>query len=204
MKNDIWKRSGVGLYCYQPTGIYFARVRFGGKVYRRTLGTSDYRVARRKLAAYRNDLERTDASKGRTSFAAVLDAYERTLTGAESTLEKKRAVIAKLRATWFGLHSLPLRAMQFSDVKRWLSEHYAEKSASYYNSALSVVRSALEVAVNDKIISESPAKDLTYRKRKKPVRPTPTFEQFKQIAASIRAPPVKYWEIIADRLYAEG
>jgi len=69
---------------------------------------------------------------------------------------------------------------------------------------LSVVRSALEVAVNDKIISESPAKDLTYRKRKKPVRPTPTFEQFKQIVASIRAPPVKYWEIIADRLYAEG
>jgi site-specific recombinase XerD len=149
--------------------------------------------------AYRNDLERTDASKGRTSFATVLDAYRRRVN-----LEKKRAVIAKLRATWFGLHSLPLRAMQFSDVKRWLSEHYAEKSASYYNSALSVVRSALEVAVNDKIISESPAKDLTYRKRKKPIRPTPTFEQFKQIVASIRAPPVKYWEIIADRLHAEG
>jgi hypothetical protein len=52
-------------------------VRFGGKLYWWALGTSDYRVARRKLAAYRNDFERTDASKGRTSFAAVLDAYRR-------------------------------------------------------------------------------------------------------------------------------
>jgi integrase len=187
MKNDIWKRSGVGLYCYQPTGIYFARVRFGGKLYRRALGTSDYKLARRKLADFRNGLERTDASKGKTSFGAVLDAYEGALTGAGSTLEKKRAVIAKLRATWFGLDTLPLRTVKFSDVKRWLSEHYAEKSASYYNAALTVIRSALEMAVKDKIISENPAKDLTYHKRKKPVRLTPTFEQFKAIVASIRA-----------------
>src|SRR5207253_7933605 len=69
----------------------------------------------------------------------------------------------------------------------WLSEHYGNKSASYYNSALTVVRAAFDVAVNDKIISESPAKDLTYRKRKKPIRLTPTFEQFKAIVADIRA-----------------
>src|SRR5260370_22303781 len=43
------------------------------------------------------------------------------------------------------------------------------------------------MAVNDKIIVENPAKGLTYRKRKKPIRETPTFEQFKQIVADIRA-----------------
>ena len=50
-----------------------------------------------------------------------------------------------------------------------------------------MIRAAFDVAVNDKIISESPAKDLTYRKRKKPIRLTPTFEQFKRIVADIRA-----------------
>src|SRR4029453_18211926 len=103
MKNVIWKRSGVGLYCYQPTGAYFARVRFGGKLYRRALGTNDYALARRKLAAYRHDLERTDASKGRTSFATVVDDYAATLTGAASTLKDKHAIIAKLKSTWFGI-----------------------------------------------------------------------------------------------------
>jgi site-specific recombinase XerD len=77
--------------------------------------------------------------------------------------------------------------VKFSDVKRLLSEHYAEKSASHFNAALTVVRAAVEMAVKDKIISENPAKDLTYHKRKKPVRLTPTFEQFKAIVASVRA-----------------
>ena len=190
MKNTIWKHSGVGLYCYQSTGAYFARVRFGGKLYRRALKTTDYQVARRKLAAYRHDLARTDASKGKTSFARVLDAYASTLTGASSTLEKQRAVIAKLQKTWFGIDTLPLRTVTPSDVKRWLSEHYGSKSASYYNAALTVLRSALQLAVNDKIIAENPASrkfDIKYRKRAKPIRLSPTFEQFKAIVASIRA-----------------
>src|SRR5947208_404235 len=97
MKNGIWKRSGVGLYCYQPTGVYFARVRFGGKLYRRALKTTDCKLARRKLNDFRKDLQRTDPTKGKTSLAKMLDAYEATLTGAASTLEKKRAVVAKLR-----------------------------------------------------------------------------------------------------------
>lgn len=88
MKNTIWKRSGVGLYCYHPSGFYFARVRFGGKLYRRALGTNDYTLARRKLADFRGALARTDASKGKTSLAKMLDAYEATLTGAAATLEK--------------------------------------------------------------------------------------------------------------------
>jgi integrase len=64
-------------------------------------------------------------------------------------------------------------------LKRWLSEYYGKKSASYYNSALTVVRAAFDVAVNDKIISGSPVKDLTCRKRNKAIRLTPIFEQFK-------------------------
>jgi integrase len=49
-----------------------------------------------------------------------------------------------------------------------------------------VIRSALDMAVNDKIIVESPAKGLKYKKRAKPIRPTLTFEQFKMIVADIR------------------
>jgi integrase len=188
ISGNVWTRSKRehGLYRYNPSGQYFARVRFRGKLYRRKLDTDDLALARRKLRTFREDLERTDATKGNTSFAAVLGAYERTLSGAHSTLEDKRTVIAKLKQTWFGVETLPLRTVKPSDVKRWLSEHYGNKSASYYNSALTVVRAAFDVAVNDKIISESPAKDVTYRKRKKPIRLTPTFEQFKAIVSSIR------------------
>ena len=84
-------------------------MRFAGKLYRRALGTSDYKLARRKLADFRNGFERTDTTKGKTSLGKTLDAYKATLTGAASTLEKKRAVAAKPRQTWFGCDSLPTK-----------------------------------------------------------------------------------------------
>jgi integrase len=188
ISNNPWTKSkGSGLYRYNPTGQYFARVRFRGKLYRKKLDTGDYELAKRKLADFRRDLERTDASKGNTSFATVLDDYVQTLGGSDSTKEKKRAVIEKLQQTWFGIDTLPLRTVKPSQVTAWLSKHYGDRSASHYNSALTVIRDALDMAVNDKIILESPAKGLKYQKRKQPIRSTPTFEQFKQIVADIRA-----------------
>jgi integrase len=189
ISNNVWTRikRERGLLRYNPSGQYFARVRFKGKLYRRKLDTGDLALAKRKLRDFKNDLERTDATKGNTSFGKVLDDYAATLTGADSTLEDKRAIIEKLKQTWFGIDSLPLRTVKPSQVTAWLSKHYGDHSASYYNSALSVIRGAFDLSVDDKIILESPAKGLTYRKRKQPIRPTPTFEQFKQIVADIRA-----------------
>ncbi|HMF45933.1 MAG TPA: hypothetical protein VKE29_04610, partial [Candidatus Udaeobacter sp.] len=48
----------VGLYRYEPTGQYFARVRHTGKLHRRKLGTTDYELAKRKLADFKRDIER--------------------------------------------------------------------------------------------------------------------------------------------------
>jgi integrase len=188
ISNNVWARikRERGLYRYNPSGQYFARVRFHGKLYRRKLETDDLGLAKRKLRAFKNDLERTDASKGNTSFAKVLDDYSETLTGADTTKADKRVIIDKLKATWFGASSLPLRTIKPSQVSAWLSKHYGERSASYYNSALTVLRDAFDMAVNDKIIVESPASGLTYRKRKKPIRTTPTFDQFKAIVADVR------------------
>jgi integrase len=188
ISNNVWTRikRERGLYRYNPSGQYFARVRFHGKLYRRKLEADDLALAKRKLRAFKNDLERTDATKGNTSFAKVLDDYSETLTGADTTKADKRVIIDKLKATWFGIDSLPLRTIKPSQVTAWLSKHYGDMSASYYNSALTVIRDALDMAVKDKIIIESPAKDLKYQKRKRPIRATPTFEQFKQIVADIR------------------
>ena len=189
VSNNIWTRikRERGLYRYNPSGQYFARVRFGGKLYRRKLDTGDLAVAKRKLRDFKNDLERTDAGKGNASFGKVLADYAATLTGADKTLENKRVIIDKLKSTWFGIDSLPLRTVKPSQVTGWLAKHYGEWSAAYYNSALNVIRDVLDMAVADRIIIESPAKGLTYRKRKQPIRETPTFEQFQHIVADIRA-----------------
>ena len=176
------------MYRYNPTGQYFARVRFGGKLHRKKLGASDYQLARRKLADFRSDLERTDARLSNTSFGAVLDTYARTLRAkSEKTQKDKRAIIGKLRSTWFGIDTLALRLIKPSQVESWLSEHYGELSAAAYNAALTVLRNVFDLAVGDRIIAESPVAHLPYKKRGTPIRLTPTFEEFKSIVANIRA-----------------
>jgi hypothetical protein len=64
-------------------------VRFLGKLWQRKFDTADFALAKRKLRTFKDDLECTDATKGNSSFAAVLEAYEGTMLGADSTLEAR-------------------------------------------------------------------------------------------------------------------
>jgi len=189
--SSVWTRikRKPGLYRYNPSGQYFARVRKGGKLYRQKLGTDDLAYAKRKLDDFKRDLDRTDHTKGATSFAAVLDKYEATLKGAPSTLRDKKATILTIKTIFGGCASQPLRNFAPSKIEAFLADRYGRLSASAYNSALALVRRALDVAVRDKIIIENPVAHLKYRKRETPVRLTPTFEQFQEIVASVRAQP---------------
>ena len=188
-QKNTWEKSSrsIGLYRYVPTGRYFARVRYCGKLYRKSLETDAAALAKRRLAEFRRTLERTDATSGKKSFAAVLDDYGKTLIGASSTIEDKRVIIDRLKSTLFGAATLPLCELKPTQVKAWLATHYGHKSASYYNSALMLIRDALETAVRDRVIAENPAKDLKYRKRKTPIRLTPSWQEFKAIVTEIRA-----------------
>jgi hypothetical protein len=139
MKSSVWTKikRERGLYRYEPSATYHARVRFRGKLHRKKLETADLQIAKRKLRAFKDDLERTDATKGNMSFAAVLREYVETLTGQDdalldkyfnalsngddaalklqaktlmgdsATLRDKLAVVGKLVRTWFGVASLP-------------------------------------------------------------------------------------------------
>ena len=190
MNNQQWIKSGPCLYRYGPSGTYHARVRFGGKLYRQSLDTIDFAFAKRKLAEFRASLGRTDPRQGNISFGAVLDHYAQTLGSLkESTRETKLGKIAKLKRTWHGIDALPLRVIRPSDIAAWLSRHCPqEKSASHYNQHLTLIRDALQLAVDDRVIADSPAKNLKWRNPPKNVlRATPTFEEFQKIIADVRA-----------------
>jgi integrase len=187
--NSVWTRikRERGLYRYNPTGQYFARVRFRGKLHWEKFKTNDLELAKRNLRDFKNDLARTDASKGNTSFGEMLDTYERTIGRlSDKTQRDKASIIKKLRSTWFGIDTTPLRTIKPSQVEAWLSDHYGSLSAAAYNAALTLLRAVFDLAVNDRVITESPAAHVTYKKRQTPIRLTPTFDEFKAIVKEIR------------------
>jgi integrase len=85
------------------------------------------------------------------------------------------------------MDTLPLRTIKPSQVEAWLSDYYGKLSASAYNAALTLLRDIFNLAVRDRIIAESPAAHLKHKKREKPIRLTPSFEQFRAIVADVRA-----------------
>ena len=179
-----------GLYQYVPSGIYHARIRHGGKLYRESLETKDVAFAKRKLHDFKQRLERTDPRYSKISFVEWLEEiYFPTLEHAEGALKAKKRIIKRIKRTWHFARTQPMRDLKKSQVLTWLNEHYGSWSESYWNSALGLIRDALDMALSDHVIMENPAAQLTYRKRKKPIRLTPTFEQFKAIVADVRAQP---------------
>ena len=58
--------------------------------------------------------------------------------------------------------------------------------ASSHNAYLAVLRAIFNLAVSDALIAESPVRDLKERRREKPIRPTPTWDQFQSIVTNVR------------------
>jgi integrase len=177
-----------GLYQYVPSAIYHARVRHGGKLYRESLETKDIAFAKRKLGDFKQRLERTDQRYSKISLVEWLQQkYFPTLQNASGALKAKKRIITRIKRTWRFARTQPMRDLKKSEVLTWLNKQYGQWSESYWNSALSLIRDALDMALNDHVIMENPVAQVTYQKRKKPIRLTPTFEQFNQIVADIRS-----------------
>src|SRR5262245_12819173 len=179
-----------GLYEWLASGTFFANVKSGGRIHRESLHTTDLAVAKRKLRDFKARLDRTDPKFGKISLVEWLEQiYFPTLRGSETVLADKQRIIERVRKTFVLARSQPMRDLKASQVERWLNEQFGSWSASYYNSAVSLIRDALQAAVNDHVLIENPAAALKYRKRKKPIRPTPIWAQFQQIVADIRSQP---------------
>ncbi len=54
---------------------------------------------------------------------------------------------------------------------------------------MQLLRDVFSFAVRDRIIAENPAGHLKYLKRERPIRQTPTWEEFQAIVADIRNQP---------------
>lgn len=186
----VWRKIGkrlTGLFQYIPSGTYYAYVSRRGKLYRESLQTKDLAFAKRKLAEFKRRLDRTEPRYGRITLAAWLeDCYLPTLRGSAGALKAKQRIVQRLKTKWLAARSQPMRDIRENHLLKFLNDEYGEWSSSYWNQALTLLRDALAMAVRDRVIMESPAAHLKYRKRTKPIRLTPTWEQFKAIIADIR------------------
>jgi integrase len=181
-------RVAPGLCRYSSSGVYFAHVRIGGKLFRDSLETTDRKLADRKLADFRRDKLKIDPKAGKLTIEELADRYEKTISHlAESTVSAKSGILTRLKSEWPEGKGQGVAEVKPSDCDRWLAAQAKRVGRSHYNAYVQLLKDLFEVAVRDRLISENPAAHLKYVKRDKPIRRTPTFEEFRAIVADIRA-----------------
>jgi len=184
--SGAFQKVGECLYRYSSNGVYYARVRTDGKEVRRSLGTRDPALARRKLADFRRERREIDHSQGKLTLSELCDLFLKTVQHQKpKTIERKKFIVGRIKNHWPTGNLPQVAKIRASDCDLWLAR-YSFGSASR-NLHISCLKELFDLAVRDRIISLSPAARLRSAKREKPIRLTPSFTQFKTIVADVRA-----------------
>lgn len=186
-KQGTLKRVAPGLYRYSASGVYFAHVRIGGKLFRESLKTTDRKTADRKLHDFKGDKAKVDSALGKSTLDDLCARYGQTLDFLSHSSQKaKRGILQRLITEWPEGPLNQVTAIKSSHCETWLSQQAKRIGRSHYNAYLQLLRDVLAFAVRDRIIPENPAAHLKYLKRERPIRQTPTWEEFNAIVADIR------------------
>jgi integrase len=187
-KHGTLQRVGESLYRYSSNRVYYARIKVDGKEIKRSLGTTDPALARRNLAALKDELRQTDRSQGRITLEELANRYLATIQHQKpKTVERKTFIVGRIKSDWPTGKLTQVGKIRPSDVDLWLSRyHFGSASRNLF---ISCIKEVFALAMRDRIIAVSPAAHLRYAKRETPIRPTPTYDEFKAIIADVRAQP---------------
>lgn len=185
-KINAFRKVGECLYRYLPTGGYHARIKVGGKPIKRSLETTDREVAKRALLRFREEQRQIDRSQGNLTLAELCDRYLKTVRHQKpKTVERKTLIVGRIKRDWPTGEMTQVSKIRPSDADAWLARY--SFGAVSRNQHVACIKNVFASAVCDRIITASPVAHLLPAKLEKPIRQTPTFEQFKSIVADVRA-----------------
>jgi hypothetical protein len=182
----VFQRVGECLYRYSSNGVYYARFKSGGKEIRCSLRTADRTLAERNLAERKKQQSQIDPAKSRMTLAQLCDIYLRTVRHQKpTTVEQKTLIVQRIKAHFPTGSNIQVSRIKPTDIKLWLARYTF--GAAWRNLHLACIKDILAMEVGDGIIAVSPAANLKKVKTDKPIRRTPTWEQFQAIVESIRS-----------------
>jgi len=185
-KKGSLQKVGESLYRYSSNGVYYARIKTGGKEIRRSLETTDRDLAKRRLRDLRDRQRQIDRSQGKLTLAELCDRYLETVRHQKpKTVERKSLIVRRMKEDWPTGSLAQVSKIKPSECELWLSRY--EFGPVSRNMHIRCAKAIFAMAVHDRIIASSPAEYLKGSKLPSPIRLTPTFEQFKAIIAEVRS-----------------
>lgn len=181
-----WVKVGPCLYRYKGE-TYYALFKVAGKQIRRSLETTDPELARRRVRQLRDEMENSAAARSKTTLEQMAARYLETVRGRPSTISHKGNAIRMMLRDWPKDAPREISKIRRSHIETWIAA-YKGKAAATVNDYIATSRAMFDQAVNDGELAISPTLGVKYWKREKPIRLTPTYEEFQAILADLRHP----------------
>ena len=193
--DSLWQKTQyANLVRYKPSKAYFARIRIGGKLIRRTLKTKVLSVAKLRLG----DLEKKERQMaeqqvavldGSMTFADALATYQQRLEGDASikprTREYHQQRIKALLKSWPALKPAEVRGVTKTDCLNWAARFGKNSSATAFNHTIGILRRILEVGVEAGACYDNAARFIKRRSEKSKKPELPEIDQFDAFVAEI-------------------
>lgn len=180
-----FEKVGECLYRYSSNGVYYALLKHHGKQKRQSLETTDKALAKRKLADIKRSLTPLNRATGRVTLKQLCDRFLATIQNQKPrTKRRKEDIIKRLLADFPEGPNCLISKVRKSSLEAWLAS-YSFGYASH-NLYVQCLWALFDLAVEDRLIQDSPASSIKSKKTLRPVRITPSFEEFRQIVADVR------------------
>ena len=175
------------LYRATATGTYYALVKKRGKQIRKSLGTTDRKLAERRLTEFREKVGRlTETGSGKILFAELADRWLAMVRGnMKSSSAKRREVCIGQLKPFFG--QMPVRNISSRDCDSWIIKRGNRLSSRTYNIERETLTQILAYAKRDGFLLDNPAESIPRRKETKKQIIVPTREQFQVLVQTIRS-----------------
>jgi integrase len=135
------------------------------------------------------NLERVDTEVERLTLKELVEKLQRSRAGKSSkTQATDRSIIKKLQETWPYDYRMRVSDVRTSQLNEWLALHEKRLKHTSYNRHAGLLKELFAIAVEDRIIAESPAAKLKtpWKRPQTPQRHVPTPAQFAALVKSIR------------------
>jgi integrase len=194
--DKVWQPTQYSnLIRYVPSGTFFARLRVGGNLIRKSLKTDVISIAKLRLT----DLEKNErgfletrktATKGRMTFGDCLAIFK-TQTESSNLLKPagkryRAEVINSILKSWPGLDALDVRRISPNDCNSWAAKFSNKYSSTRFNGAVGVLRAIFNVAMANETLFRNPAMGVKRAKVRLKSLALPESEQFEKFVGELR------------------
>jgi integrase len=201
VRKVVFHRVAENLYRLEQTGGYYALLKRGDKQFRRSLRTTDRKLADRRLAELREQVGGLVISDdARLFFGDIgrrwMDSTAHALK--PSTIVRRELCLKNLSPFFAGVS---IRNVQAQHCERWVQARASQIASQTMAHELNVMRAVFDYAVDHGLILINPAKKIKRRKVIHSPMTIPTREQFRRLVDTIRESDGREF---SQRMAAEG